>query len=170
MSYVDGASIPASAITSRLIALYSSGARTNLLTGIAQREASYQRFVNRDLYSTLGLWPNESYDGGSHVGLMQMPNGMAVAFDWMSNTAAGESLFQSKLGSAKSIMAGYQAGHPNLPTLTGVQLENDALVYYGPFGGSGPYYVPNSAYTGWIVNPNNSSGVNYANGVVADIQ
>lgn len=27
-----------------------------------------------------------------------------------------------------------------------------------------------AAYTGWIVNPNNSSGVNYANSVVADIQ
>ena len=65
-------------------------------------------------------------------------------------------------------MAAYQASCPGLPGLTGVQLENAALVYYGPFADRGPYYVPNNDCTGWSVNPNNTDGVNYANGVWLD--
>lgn len=166
--YIDGTTIPNSAITSQLVGLYS-GATPALLTGIAWRESSYQQFVSRSAYSVSGLWPNES-SGGGYVGLMQVPNAMNVAFDWTQNAAAGATVFQQKVSKSQSVVSGYQASCKGLPGLTGTQLENDALVYYGSYAGSGPYYVPNTNCTGWITNPNNSNGVSYANSVRADIQ
>jgi len=170
VSYIDGTTIPNSTITSQLQNLYSSGATRDLLTGIAMLESNYQQFVTRELYGTSGYWPNESYDRGSHVGLMQMPNGMGDAFDWTQNTADGASLFQQKISVAQSVVSGYRANCSGLPGLTAQQLENDALVYYGPYGASGPYYVPNSGCSGWNVNPNNSNGVTYANSVRGQMQ
>jgi hypothetical protein len=101
---------------------------------------------------------------------MQVPNAMNVAFDWTQNAAASATVFQQKVSKSQSVVSGYQASCKGLPGLTGTQLENDALVYYGSYAGSGPYYVPNTNCTGWITNPNNSNGVSYANSVRADIQ
>ena len=171
LSYIEGTNnIPSTSVTNQLLNLYASGATLRLLTGIAMRESSYQQFALRTLYGTQAYWPLESYDGGSHVGLMQVPNGMNVAFDWIQNTQGGADIFQQKLTKAQGNGSSCQAGCPGLPGLTGVKLENDALVFYGPYAGSGPYYVPCNDCSGWIQNPNNSDGISYANDVRSKVQ
>jgi hypothetical protein len=53
-----------------------------------------------------------------------------------------------------------------LPPLTQSQLELEALTYYGNGAVSaGPYLVPNSTYTGWVVNTNDQPALNYENSV-----
>lgn len=75
-AYIQGTAIPNATITARLRALYSGGATPDLLAQIASHESGcYCQFTNRTLYGISGRWPTESYDGGSHVGLMQVPNG-----------------------------------------------------------------------------------------------
>ena len=133
------------------------------------QESTYHQFVSRNLYGQTVPWPYES-SGGGYVGLMQVPNAMNVAFDWIQNTQTGANIFQQKLSKAQGAVAAYQASCPGLPGLTGVQLENAAPVYYGPFAYLGPYYVPNNDCTGWSVNPNNTDGVNYAQSVRGLIQ
>jgi hypothetical protein len=58
-------------------------------------ESSYHQFSLRLLYQVYGYWPVESPVPalGLYVGLMQVPNGMPNAFDWMTNTNAGWSTF-----------------------------------------------------------------------------
>jgi hypothetical protein len=165
LAYIDGTTIPTSTIIAQLRSLYAGGATPDLLADIAMQESSYSQFVSRTLYGTAGLWPNESPNPalGQYVGLMQVPNAMGVAFDWVQNTQAGASVFQQWLSYAQGVVSAQQASCPGLVAPTGQQLENDALTYYGGFGA--PYYVPNSGCTGWIQNPNNSGGINYANQV-----
>jgi hypothetical protein len=164
LAYIDGITIPSSTIITQLRGLYSGGATPDLLADIAMQESSYSQFVSRTLYGTAGLWPLESGgNGGQYVGLMQVPNAMGVAFDWVQNTQAGASVFQQWLSYAQNVVSAQQASCPSLPALTGQQLENDALAYY--FGSGAPYYVPGSGCAGWIQNPNNPAGVNYANQV-----
>ena len=164
--YLNGVSIAPANITGQLGAIYN-GPHPHLLTGIAQVESSYQPFVNVSKYLVSGYWPNESYDGGSHVGLMQVPMNMQNAFDWTANMRAGSSLFTQKVASATNYSNAQVSSHPGLPALSGTQLEYDACVLYGPYGASGHYYVPNG--TAWIVNPNNPQGVSYANSVFANM-
>jgi hypothetical protein len=170
LAYIDGTAIPSANITSRLVGLYSTGATPHLLTGIAKRESNFQQFVQRSLYVIWGLWPNDSYDGGSHVGLMQVPNSMFDAFDWMTNTYDGYLIFQGKLAAAGRYVASQRASYPTLPDMTPTQYEDDALVIYGPFGSGGYYWVANSAYAGWVINPNNPNGVSYADDVRSKMQ
>jgi hypothetical protein len=99
---------------------------------------------------------------------MQVPTAMDVAFDWIQNTQSGASVFQGKLSQAQGVVSAQRASCPGLSPLTGAQVENDALSYYGGYGA--PYYIPSSNCQSWIVNPNNSSGVSYANSVRSAIQ
>ncbi len=130
-------------------------------------------------YNTLAKWPEEpgvydnngsciGTDGGTHIGLMQVmtdadqgsdPN----AWNWVTDAADGVGLFsgtppaeystksnrmQTAASLEKQIMSQYPRGA--LPTLTGYQLENMALVLYGPSAKTGlnqQYYTPNCAGT-----------------------
>ena len=42
------------------------------------------------------MWPLESYDGGSHIGLMQVPLSMHNAWNWEKNTEKGADIFYQK--------------------------------------------------------------------------
>jgi len=86
--------------------LYSGGATPGLLTGVAERESSYYQFISRSLYGVPnGLWPNENAansktPAGLYVGLMQVPNGMVDAFDYLTNTYQGWYIFNGNLSVA----------------------------------------------------------------------
>src|SRR5262249_26844449 len=124
---VAGTQIPDEEITSRLISLYN-GATPRLMTGIAQRESGYAQFSPSNLFGKSDLWPLESFDGGSHIGLMMMEVTMQNAFDWYANTQGGVALFRQKLVIARRLMTKIQNSHPGLRALSDVELENMALV------------------------------------------
>jgi hypothetical protein len=109
---------------------------------------------------------------------MMVPTTPAVAWGWTNNAAAGASVFQSKLTSANNNANKIIATHSGLPNLTPTQLENMALLLYGPFAPTmnqlaNQYYIPaevGGAWT-WIVNTaNNPNGVAYANSCRAKTQ
>ncbi|WP_322404809.1 hypothetical protein [Massilia luteola] len=176
---ITGITISADDITNRLVGLYAGGSTPHLLTGIAQRESSYVQFSQLTLYGQSALWPRESFDGGSHIGLMQMPVSMQMAWDWMANTQGGAALFKQKLTFATRFETRIRNAHPGLPALTGTQSENMALVFYGPYatgsitgqyydatcvGGTGPQCT--GGQWQWIVNTaGNGSGVGYADSI-----
>jgi hypothetical protein len=184
---VTGFALSDDTITNRLVNLYSGGATPRLMTGIAMVESSYKQFTDTYLagpnagrplilYGRQDLWPNESYDGGSHIGLMQVAITMSRAFDYYVNTEDGFILFANdKLGIAGIAESRMRQRYPQLRALTPVELENMALVLYGPYADatdavSGPvtkqYYRVNSAGTDWIVNTaGNPDGVAYADRV-----
>jgi|SRR5215213_84649 len=173
-AFIVGASIPNQQITDRLISIYN-GATPNLMTGIAQRESSYQQFRVMTLYGISARWPNESFDGGSHVGLMQVEISMSHAWNWEDNTRDAVNLFQQKLAAARRIMQRIINDHKGLRKLTDVELENMALVLYGPHASADrakQYYAPADKGNGtfdWIVNTaGNPDGVDYANSVRAN--
>lgn len=176
-SVITGLAIPSDQITAQLTSLYGGGATPNLMTGIAEVESTYLQFVHRVLYGISADWPVESYDGGSHIGLMQMPTrSMGVAFDWLSNTKAGVNLFGNKIVSAQNLMNRIVAQHSGLRVLSPTELENMALVLYGPYASaslSKQYYVPvqqNGVWV-WIVNTSgNANGVMYADDVRSSVQ
>jgi len=169
-AFVVGSPIPDATITARLVSLYN-GATPNLLTGIAAVESSYRQFASRTLFGFSGSWPVESFDGGSHIGLMQMPVNKTDAWDWHANTRDGANLFADKLRAARRIEGRIRKQTPGLPRLTDIQIENMAVVLYGPFASGSldmQYYIPqvtgNTAQ--WIINTaNNPNGVNYADSV-----
>jgi hypothetical protein len=172
--YVVGVAIPNDAITARLSALYS-GATFNLLTGIADEESDYRQFAARTLYGVNTRWPLESYDGGSHIGLMMVPVTFTDAWDWIANTQKGAEIFADKLATAGRIETAIRTRNPGLRVLTSSELEHMALVLYGPHGSadrSRQYYVPAPTPSGidWIRNTiGNQAGVEYANRVLAGI-
>jgi hypothetical protein len=177
---ITGEPIPNGTITSQLDSLYSSGATPNLLTGIAERESSYQQFDGTEtLYGLTGYWPNESKeDGGSHIGLMMVATTADRAWDWTANTIYGASIFQDKLAAAGRNATKIIKANKGLPALTPVQLENMALLLYGPYAPAtsqltNQYYIPDTSGTTpvWVVNTaNNPDGVSYADGCRADIK
>jgi hypothetical protein len=139
--FIVGSAIPNADITARLVSLYSRGATPDLLAKIAMQESSYRQFRDLPLYGIPEKWPNESPDGGSHIGLMQVGTTYDRAWDWHANTEEGRRLFvREKLppairnerrirnGDAKSNIL----GHPDLRQLTDVELENMAVLLYGP--------------------------------------
>lgn len=182
---ITGVQIPDNLITERLVHLYH-GPTSRLMTGLAQVESSYKQFSTRTLYDRSDLWPQESYDGGSHIGLMQVVTTMDRAWDWLENTKFGVDHFNGKVHSArrnvnairKMIREQYR-GH--LRTLNRVELENMALVYYGPYGVipdgmtreewllTRQYYTPQQQAGGtwdWVVNnQGNPGGVGYVQNV-----
>jgi hypothetical protein len=170
--YVVGDAIPESEITTRLVGLYAHGATPHLLTGIADKESTYRQFGSRSKYGRAGLWPVESYDGGSHIGLMQMPTTVDRAWDWQLNSRDAANLFQDKLRIAASLERRIIQGHRGLRRLTDVESENMALALYGPGAAAGldnQYYRAIQHADGsydWVVNTaNNPVGVAYADDV-----
>jgi len=178
-AYVVGAAIPTATEVALLNSSYS-GATTNLLNGIAQVESSTTQFVQKTNFGVAAYWPTESLsDGGSHIGLLMLPVAMGVAWDYNINVAQGASLFGAKLASATRIMNSAINTYSGLPALNAVQLENMALVLYGPYAAAGAtnqYYAPScqggtaagTTCSGgtwvWVVNTaNNAGGVAYAN-------
>jgi hypothetical protein len=176
---VIGIRIPGSGITTRLADLYSNvgGATHALMTGVAQVESSYFQFKRRSLYGEVASWPQESYDGGSHIGLMQMPTSTEIdyAWDWQVNTAAGVNLFTSKLSTAQRKMNVIIQQHPGLSALNAVELEHMALVLYGPYASPNnmkQYYVPvlSKHRWKWVVNTTgNPKGVAYADSCLSAV-
>jgi hypothetical protein len=143
---VTGVPIPATIITNELLTRYGSTRPTpRLMTGIAKKESSYLQFKSRTLFGRTDLWPYESYDGGSHIGLMQMPTAMDVAWDWKVNVDKGVDLFVTKLSRARSLESSIRTTHPGIRYLNGTENENMALVLYGPNASADlgkQYYIP----------------------------
>ncbi|HET9555313.1 MAG TPA: hypothetical protein VFP50_20275 [Anaeromyxobacteraceae bacterium] len=174
--YITGTAISPDTITARLVQSYS-GATSRLFTGIANKESTYRQFAIRALYGISALWPLESYDGGSHIGLMMMPVSQAHAWDWTVNTQDAAALFAQKLVFARSKEDKIISKHPGLRALTDIERENMALVLYGPAASaslSEQYYVPvHSQSNDWVWSVNytgNAPGVAYADSVRAMIQ
>ncbi len=149
---ITGAQIPEADITASLVDLYSRGATPRLMTGIAVRESNYLHFCRPDNNCTTGQrviynrndeWPHESKDETtSHIGLMQVDTTMTTAWDWQTNAKQAVSLFAGdklrfarnnerhiRYGDGKAKIP----GHRGLRALTDVELENMALVLYGPY-------------------------------------
>jgi hypothetical protein len=175
--YIEGPhNIDPSVTTSQIVASYTSsasrsypsGGTPNLLTGIAMHEGTYHQFwtptstpnPNEDLYglySKLGIaayWPHESFDSGTHIGLMQVPTTMADAWNWLTNVNSGMSVFsggpaavENKVDAAiryEGYIRNGKNGNPKInpwtptpPALNGVQRENNALVLYRGAGFDG---------------------------------
>jgi hypothetical protein len=183
--YPLGTDIATATEVTLLDSIYS-GKTPNLLSGIAQVESSTSQFAQISNFGISAYWPHESYDGGSHIGLLQLPVAMDVAWDYTINANAGEQLFEDKLASATRIMKAAFTTYTGLPELGGIYIENMALVLYGPYAKAGvtnQYYAPSckggtvngTTCTGgtwvWVVNKaNNPNGVAYANKCRASIQ
>ena len=165
---VTGTQIPNATITQQLTALYN-GTTPNLLTGIATVESGYRQFNNAlEKYGVMGDWPLESSeDGGSHIGLMQMPTSMAYAWDWLANSQEAAGLFAANARQSENHESNVRAAHPTMPGMTGLEHENNALSLYriGRY-----YYIPDVAFTAWIADPDNATGVDYAASVRLSLQ
>ena len=123
------------------------------MTGIAAVESSYMQFRTFTLFGRRDLWPLESYDSGSHIGLMQVPTNMRDAWSWLANTQTGVRIFRQKISTAKrkerQIINDFKKKNPDIKIkdiekLTGIQIENMALVLYGEHASSGldkQYYI-----------------------------
>lgn len=171
-AFITGTHIPDEEITDRLIELYTSGggATRNLMTCIAMKESSYAQFFPATLYELSSLWPHESYDGGSHIGLMMMPTTSLRAWDWKANTKDGVEWFtKEKTSIAKSRINNIIKAHPGLRQLTATEMERQIMLTYGPGASSNPekqFYIPQSNGHGgweWIENfeSNNPVGIKY---------
>ncbi|MGH9340352.1 MAG: hypothetical protein ACRD1R_12385, partial [Acidobacteriota bacterium] len=168
-AFVVGVAIPDNTITERLDTIYD-GARTRLMTGIAAKESSYRQFHNILLYGSVDRWPVESFDGGSHIGLMMVVTNMSRAYNWETNTQDGRDLFVAeKLVFSGNYVNQVRQSHPNLRDLSAAEHEMNALVFYGPHASATQhYYEPNSSFTDWIVNTaGNPDGVAYADDVIS---
>ena len=153
-----GGGIPDGTISTRLYGLYA-GTTSGLLTGIAKHESNYAQFYDYTEMGLPGLWPQGNRVGtlDTFVGLMQVPNGMANGFDWLTNTYDGWSIFEGKLSTVSSWVSSLQSQHSGLPSLSGSQQEDNALVLYGGYDAIDypqTYYIwlPNSSYSGWTQN------------------
>jgi len=191
--YVDGTSVPLSTVKTQMKADYSfPGGTPNLPLGMACRESRFRQFSTTTLKSSQGptiplllwginaCWPNQSYDGGSHIGITQVPSSMDNGFDWLNNTYQGVTvtLVQDKIGSAQRYETQKRNQYPALPALTTAQTENNALFFYlrgqyrrvnGQTIFKDPYYMPNNAGTGWILNPNDPGATGYVNQIRANL-
>lgn len=165
------------------------------MTGIAAKESNTTQFgkcdtissctTPFDLFGKTGMWPKESYDGGSHVGIMMVPTKMDVAFDFDRNMEyAIKTVFvDDKIPRAQRYEQNIRQRFPALPALTTRQTELNALVYYGPAaliavrvctscpgGVIGPYYVPSGNGKSWVVNKRNDAGTKYVDLVLGKLR
>jgi len=185
--YIVGTKINKNLIASRLINLYTNNGTTaratpHLMTGIAQKESSSAQFETRTLYGLSKLWPKESPDGGSHIGIMQMEPTMKRAWDWLINTQDGVSWFSKEKWQIALLWENkIRKACTGLPPLTNEQRENMALVCYGPdakndvhqqyydakcVGGTAIDKVCKGGTWRWIKNvTGNPRGINYADTV-----
>ena len=177
--YIEGPhGIEATLTTNQLVTSYTSSASIsrppdgtpNLLTGVAMHESAYQQFwtptsqpiPNEDLFQLhskfgfLPWWPHESFDQGTHIGLMMVPTTTAAAWNWLTNINQGMGTFsgtppppdtENKMQAAIRYEGYIRNGKktnpkvkPWTPTpraLTGVERENNALVLYRGAGFDG---------------------------------
>ena len=165
LPYVEGSQIPNPLIVTSLDSMYS-GATPTLLVGIAYRESSCAQFQSKvnPTYSLLGYWPLENFNG-TYVGLMQVPPSQSTLFDWTANAATALNILQGFLSAAARYSNQEVAQYPNLPQLTALQQEQDALWLYGGYGTHGHYYVPNDSYNGWVVTTAYPIGFQYVQSV-----
>jgi hypothetical protein len=170
---ITGTDVPRDTTTAQLVALYATGATPRLMTGIAMHESSYHHFVLLTKFNRRDFWPNESYDGGSHIGLMQIPttSGLSKIWSWKENAALAVALFREKLASAARISTKIRQTHPGLRALNDVELENFALILYGPHADSSltrQYYIPVERNGKWVWVENSEGagkGIAYAKSV-----
>jgi len=174
---VTGTAIPDATITQRLKALYDpeAGGTESICCGIADHESAglYAQFSERcdinpgcNLYGRNDKWPLESgADGGSHIGLMQMPTTFVRAWSWLTNTSDGVNLYEANIGQSHTHVDNLRDAHPGLRDLTAVEHENNALSIYRT--GNNYYYRwnGNEANPNWEINTDNMLGVNYADDV-----
>ena len=136
------------------------------MAGICLKETTTARqFAEMTKYGIKALWPVESgKDKGSHIGAMQMPVSMVMAWDWVQNTQKAVDLFNGNLTQSDTYVKveRKKKGFEKLPDLTDTQREDNALSLYriGNY-----YYVPNKTKDGWIEDADNKVGVAYAKAV-----
>ena len=176
-AYVVGSPIPNNQITTQLTNLYNPGFQgytPQLLCLIALQESGYAQFSTKQpssLYGVNARWPIENFatstvPAGSYIGLMQVAVTMATAWDWKQNTAAGNAVFMNKL---TTLVLPYQTAtlqaNPGLPAMTGQQIEDSVLVFYGGFVDHSVtpaqtlrYYIPGTVngQPAWVINPADS--------------
>jgi hypothetical protein len=174
-AYVVGAPIPSARITSRLTNLYKPtfvGYTPQLLCQIAMQESLYRQFRTQTLYGISAKWPTENFPtktvpSGSYIGLMQVPVTMATAYDWYKNSGQGNSVFEQKIGAVLKYQSVEIASVPGLPTMSGQQIEDSALAFYGGFvdrtskAKKKPplhYWIPGTVngQPAWVLNPGDS--------------
>lgn len=166
------------------------GDRPALFEQLAYTESTYQQFVNETLKpppevikchisAPNALWPYENAPDltarppvkqGHFVGLMQVPNGEDVAFDWLSNIARGADIFKDKIRLARKYSRNRVAEDTpkGMPQLMADQLEDVALGVFKGFTRPAWYWVPKCSTNGtltkgncsggtwsWVVNPDN---------------
>ncbi|HTQ14647.1 MAG TPA: hypothetical protein VMH86_12305 [Rhizomicrobium sp.] len=195
-SYITGSNLSRKSVTAYLNGLYGTAATgaglknytADLMSGVAFQESSCQHFHRITLYNTSAFWPAENYTTGNasqrglYIGLTQVPTTMKTAWDWNANGTQGVSIMGQKLTAAVAYQKSMQATHTGLKGMTGVELEDVALLMYAGYAnvkGTGPQYfqpscsgTPNGATcTGgtwtWVQRPNLSSG---ALGYVATVR
>jgi len=164
---ITGVPIPDATITERLKTLYDPepGGTESICCGIASVESSYIQFKSRTLYGRNDRWPHESYDGGTHIGLMQVVTTFSRAWDWFENTGDGVDLYEANIQQSHNHVNNIRAQHAGLRDLTAVEHENNASSIYRM--GNVYYYRWNGDEENpdWEVNTDNPTGVAYANEV-----
>jgi hypothetical protein len=179
--HITGTLIPSTLVTTKLKSLYTTGATPALLTGIANKESTYDTpGVTKGQFSTLvatkpparllkplgvdGYWPTEPPDGGSHIGLMQVVAKPLAAWDWEQNAIQGFEVYQWGLRQATLYEAAMKQKCANkLPPLDGLSRENNALRFYR-YGGAYyfAYTAPHPNCGSWIKNSSfKDGGENY---------
>ncbi|WP_263419295.1 hypothetical protein [Terriglobus albidus] len=183
---VDGTGIPVASVKSLLTADYSAGAggTPNLFRGVACTESKFKQFstttllsdgatsVPLVLYGVNACWPNESFGGGSHIGIGMVKTSMTYAYDWTANAnSAINDVFAWAKGRADTYIANTRQSHPNLPQPTAQQKEDMALIYYrwGAAVLANTYWVVNPSGNGWMKNTN-ATYTAYTDGVRNNLQ
>jgi hypothetical protein len=140
------------------------------LCQIAMQETGggYDQFASKTLYGISALWPLENgatstVPSGTYIGLMQVPVSLGTAFNWLTNTVKGNSVFEEKIGNVLSYQKQQIAKNPNLPEMSGQEIEDSALTFYGGFTNPGKktrlhYYIPGTVggQPNWVLNPSDS--------------
>lgn len=155
---LSGAGNPRPEFDSYLISIHtdpaqSLGPTSRLLIGIGMKESSMRQFAPLTIPTMSPnslLWPVESGDAaptpnGSHVGLMQVEINLGHAFDWKLNALFARDLFKTKMQSARNNATLSQRDCTGLPAPSLLQLEQNAVLYYGPHGTSDRfdgYWIP----------------------------
>ena len=104
---------------------------------------------------------------------MQVPITMADAWDWLVNTQTGANIFAGKIDTAKRLERRIRQNYQGLRHLTAIEIENMALILYGPFASADlnrQYYIPqvSGGAVDWVENTaNNPDGMAYAKDIRA---
>lgn len=140
---ITGIAIPNSTI--------SAAFGNDLFRAVCWQESNYRQFTTQG-------WPLRS---GNDRGLMQINgpqwgNIREYAWNWQSNINKGISILNANYG--QSVQHASNLGH----SMTDYQHWNNALSLYNT---GGYYYVWDDTTNQWVPNPNNQTGVAYADSV-----